>query len=189
MSRENTEVARIRVGPDAHLPKRRTLDERLIVRWPWLYSALARAGNRLPSRSRLRRAGVRRAVLSGWAAWARQDLDLMLVRYAPDCRLDALPEMVAAGMPGTYHGHAGVRELAADWREVWERMEPIPQEIVDAGARVVVLGHSPLRARASGIEFDRPIALVFFNNERGLVAHQRDFNDWDEALRAAGLRE
>jgi hypothetical protein len=94
--------------------------------------------------------------------------------------------MIAAGMPRSYHGHAGLRELAADWREAWERMQLIPQEIVDAGNPLIVLGHQRVRARGSGIEFDFPIAMIFWT-ERGLMVRQRDFTDWDEALRAAGI--
>jgi hypothetical protein len=61
-----------------------------------------------------------------------------------------------------------------------------PQEIVDAGNPVIGLGHFRLRARGSGIEFDGPIAFVWWW-ERGLVVRSQDFSDWDEALRAAGI--
>ena len=179
------EVARTAIGPDARLPTRRTLDERLYVRWPGAYAVLSRAVLCLPPRSRLRRALVRRSVLSGWAALARWDLDLMLVRYAPDVRLEPLHEIVAAGMRDSYHGHAGLREVAADWREAWERMDTFPQEIIDAGNPVVILGRLHLRARGSGIEFDTPVGQVVWV-ERGLVVRDH-FNNWDEALRVAGI--
>jgi ketosteroid isomerase-like protein len=180
------EVVRTPIGPDARLPTRRTVDERLFVRWPGSFAALSRAVNRLPPRSRLRRALLRRAVLSGWAAWARDDLDLNLVQHAPDCHLETVREWTAAGMRGSYEGHAGRREIAADWREAWERMDFIPQEIIDAGNPVVVLGHVRLRARGSGIEFDYPFGQVLWA-ERGLVVREQGFNNWDEALRVAGI--
>src|SRR5207248_10384688 len=63
--------SRTPIVPDARLPTRRTLDERLFVRWPGAYAAFSRASLLLPPRSRLRRALLRRATLSGWAAWAR----------------------------------------------------------------------------------------------------------------------
>jgi hypothetical protein len=65
-------------------------------------------------------------------------------------------------------------------------MELIPQEIVDAGNPLVVLGHVHLRTRGSGIEFDTFMGSVLWE-ERGLVVRERDFGDWDEALRAAGI--
>jgi ketosteroid isomerase-like protein len=179
-------VVRTPIGPDARLPTRRTLDERLIVRWPWVYAALTRAVLLLPPRALLRRALLRRAAVSGWAAWARGDLDLMLVRYAPDCHVEVLREMVAIGMRNAYQGHAGLREAAADWSEAWERMDLRPQEILDAGETLVILGHFHLRARGSGIEFDSPLGSVMWV-KRGLVARERDCADWDEALRMAGI--
>jgi len=89
-------AVRTPIGPAAHLRTRRTLEERVYVWWPGLYAALSRTVLRLPPRSRLRRTLLRRSVLSGWPAWARGDLDLMLVRYAPDVRLEPLHEIVAA---------------------------------------------------------------------------------------------
>jgi hypothetical protein len=89
-------------------------------------------------------------------------------------------------MRSSYEGHAGRRELAADLREAWERMNFIPQEIVDAGNPFVVLGHFRLRARGSGIEFDFPFGQVLWA-ERGLVVREQGFNNWDEALQAAGI--
>jgi hypothetical protein len=82
------EVVRTSIGPDARLPTRRALDERFFIRWPGAYAALANAVNRLPLRSRLRRALLRRNVLSVWAAWARWDVDAALVRRAPDAHLE-----------------------------------------------------------------------------------------------------
>jgi ketosteroid isomerase-like protein len=178
-------AVRTPIGPNARLPTRRSLDERLFVRWPVAYAALSRAVLRLPPRSLLRRALLRRTVLSGWGAWARGDLDLLLVRYAPDVRLEPLHEIVAAGMRDSYHGHAGVREVTADWREAWERMDLFPQEIIDAGNPVVILGRLHLRARGSGIEFDTPVGQVVWA-ERGLIVRDH-FNNWDEALRVAGI--
>jgi ketosteroid isomerase-like protein len=94
--------------------------------------------------------------------------------------------LLGAGMPPSYEGHRGLRELAADWREAWERMDVSPAEVLDAGDRVAVLGHSRVRARASGVELDSPLASVFWF-ERGLIVRHRDFTDWEEALDAAGI--
>jgi hypothetical protein len=111
----------------------------------------------------------------------------MLVRYAPDYLFEPQPEVVAAGMRRTYRGHAGIREAATDLREAWERIDYTPLEIFDAGDVCVVLGHFRLRARGSGIEFDYPVGSVYWPDGRGLVACQREFSGWDEALRAAGI--
>jgi ketosteroid isomerase-like protein len=181
-----TGAARTPFGPDTRLPARRTLEDRVIVRWPRLYAALSRVGSRLPPQSRIRRAVLRRATLSAWGAWARGDIDLTLVRLAPDFHIELQPEWVAAGMRSSYEGYAGVRERAADQHEVWQRMEFIPQELVDAGDVIVVLGSYHVRARGSGIEFNSPIGSVFWL-ERGLIVREHDFGSWEEALRVAGV--
>jgi SnoaL-like domain len=179
------EAVRTRIRPGARLPTRRTLDERFMVRWPSAFAALARAAQALPPRSRLRRALLRRNALSGWGAWVRGDLDLCLVRFSPDWQYDAPREWLIAGMPGVYEGHAGLREWSADLREAWEFIDHMPLEVVDAGDVFAFLCRIRLRARTSGIEIDSHLGQVFWI-ERGLIVRERDFSDWDEALRLVG---
>jgi hypothetical protein len=179
-----TEVVRTAISPDVRLSTRRSLDERLFVRWPRTYATLGRALFLLPPRSRLRRALLRRSVLSGWSAFSRGDLDLMLVRYAGDYQYGTWSEFVGAGLRSSYRGHAGAREFTADLGDAFERIEITPFEILDAGDRVVVLGRAHVRARASGVELDSPLAQVVWA-ERGLVVRDSLLSDWDNALRAA----
>ena len=157
-----------------------------MVRWPGAYAALSRAVQGLPPRSRLRRALLRRNALSGWGAWVREDLDLCLVRFALDWHYDAPPEWLIAGMPSVYRGHAGLRQWSADLREAWEFLDHTPLEVVDAGDVVAFLCKIRLRARSSGIELDSHLGQVFWF-ERGLIVRERDFSDWNEALRVVGI--
>jgi ketosteroid isomerase-like protein len=157
-----------------------------MVRWPGAWAALARSLQLLPRRSRLRRALLRRNALSGWGAWVRGDLDLCVVRFAPDYHYDAPPEWLIAGMPSVYRGHAGLREWSADLREAWEFLDHTPLEVVDAGDVIAFLCKIRLRARVSGIELDSRLGQVFWI-ERGLIVRERDFSDWDEALHVAGI--
>jgi len=180
------QAVRTPVGPDAHLPTRRTLEERLMVRWPGRWAALSHALQRLPPRSRIRRALVLRNALSGWGAWVRGDLDLCLVRFASDYRYSPPREWLIPGMPTAYQGHAGLRQWAADLHEAWEFVDHTPLEVVDAGDVLAFLCHVRLRARASRIELDSRLGQIFWL-ERGLIAREHDFSDWQEALRAAGL--
>jgi ketosteroid isomerase-like protein len=180
------EVVRTPIGPRARLPTRRTLDERIFVRWPGLYAALSRAVQRLPRRSRVRRALLRRSALSGWGAFVRGDFDLMLVRFAPDLQYDPPREWLAAGMRSAYRGHAGLHEWVVDMREAWEWIDNQPLEVVDSGDVLVFRNHVKLRARGSGIEFDSSFGFVIWI-ERGLIVRESDFSDWDEALRTAGI--
>jgi ketosteroid isomerase-like protein len=179
------EFVRTAIGP-AHLPTNRTLDERLFVRWPTLYAAFSRAGQRLPRRSRLRRALLRRSALSGWGAFVRGDFDLMFVRFAPNLEYNPPREWLAAGMRSVYRDQAGLREWAADMRDAWEWIENQPLEVLDAGDVLVFRNKIRLRAVGSGIEFDSTYAFVMWIEE-GLIVRESDFSDWDEALRTAGI--
>ena len=116
----------------------------------------------------------------------RGDLDLCLVRFAPDYHYDPPPEWLAAGMRSVYRGHAGLREWSADLREAWEWIDHKPLDLVDAGDVVAFLCQVRLRARGSGIELDSRLGQVLWF-ERGLIARERDFSDWDEALRVVGI--
>ena len=180
------EIVRTPIGPDTRLPTRRTLIDRLFVRWPGAFVALSRAAQRLPRRSRLRRAVVRSSALSGWGAWVRGDLDVCLVRFAPDYHYDPPREWLIAGMPDVYRGHAGFRQWAADLHEAWDFLDHTPLEVVDAGDKVAFLCRIRLRARTSGIELDSRLGQVFWT-ERGLIVRESDFGDWEEALREVGL--
>ena len=157
-----------------------------MLRWPGAWAALSRTLQALPRRSRLRRALVKHNALSGWGAWVRGDLDLCLVRFAPDYHYDPPSEWLIAGMPNVYRGHVGLRQWAADLREAWEFLDHTPLEVVDAGNVVAFLCKIRLRARTSGIELDSHLGQVFWI-ERGLIVRERDFGDWDEALRVAGV--
>src|SRR4051794_27198996 len=180
------EVARTPIGPDARLPTKRTSFDRLLVRWPQAWAVLSRAGSALPPRSRLRRTGLRRSALSGWGAWVRGDIDLCVVRFAPDYRYDPPSEWLLVGMPSVYCGHAGLRAWAADLHEAWEFLDHTPLELVDAGDVFAFLCRIRLRARTSGIEIETRLGQVFWI-ERGLIVRESDFGDWEEALRVAGI--
>jgi ketosteroid isomerase-like protein len=134
----------------------------------------------------MRRALVRRGALLGWGAWVRGDLDSCLVRFASDFHYDPPREWLIAGMPNVYRGHAGLREWAADLHEAWEFLDHMPLEVVDTGDAIAFLCRIRLRARTSGIEFESRLGQVFWA-ERGLIARERDFADWDDALHVLGI--
>jgi ketosteroid isomerase-like protein len=181
-----TDVVRTAIGPDVHLPTRRTFEERLMVRFPGVYVALVRALQPLPPRSRVRRAMLARNAVSGWGAWVRGDLDLCVVRFSEDWHYEPPKEWLIMGMPTVYRGHAGMRQWFADLREAWEIRDHTPLEVVDAGDVIAFLCKIRLRARTTGLEIDSRLGQVFWF-ERGVITRERDFADWDEALRVAGI--
>ena len=168
------------------MAKRRMPEEQLMVLWPGGWAALSRLVLRLPLSSRFRAAMVRRNALTGWGAWVRGDLDVVVVRFAPDYRYDPPSEWLLPGMPTVYHGHAGLRQWAADLHEAWEFVEHMPLEIVDTGPMLAFHCQIRLRARASGIELDTQLGQVFWI-ERGVIVRESDFGSWDRALQVAGV--
>ena len=118
----------------------------------------------------------------------RRDLDLCLVRFAPDFHYDPPREWLIPGMPDVYTGHAGLRQWADDLDEAWEFLDHTPLELADGGHVFAFLCRIRLRGKTSGIELDMHLGQVFWT-ERGLIVRETDFDDWDEALRAAGLEQ
>jgi ketosteroid isomerase-like protein len=84
-----------------------------------------------------------------------------------------------------YRGHDGVRHFIADWLDPWEDYEFEPQEVIDAGGRVVVLGHQRATAKGSGVPVEMDWAHVITLRD-GLIARVRLYTDRDQALRDAG---
>jgi ketosteroid isomerase-like protein len=87
---------------------------------------------------------------------------------------------------GTYRGHDGVRELWSDVRNIFRDYRNDPEELIDAGEKVVaficIRGHG----RRSGVEVEARIAHVFtFRGDA--IARVESFEDREEALRAAGV--
>jgi ketosteroid isomerase-like protein len=169
-------------------PRRsRNLEERLMVRFPGAYRALAAMSQRLLSpRSRMRRALLRRALVSGWAAFYRRDFELMLVRYGPDVEYEFNPGLQTLGLGGTFRGHEGMVEALDKLAEAWESMELVPAYILDLGGHVLLLGFNRSRARASEVRLEAEFAQLVTVRE-GLAVHDQAFFSWEEGLLAAGL--
>jgi ketosteroid isomerase-like protein len=178
-------VTRVQCGEP---PRRsRNLEERLMVRFPSLYGRLVALLQRLLSpRSRLRQGFLRRAVVSGWAAFSRRDFELMLVRYAPDVEFESFPGMQTLDIAGTFRGHAGWVEAYGKLADAFDSLETEPTCIVDLGERALSFGLFRSHARASGVPLEQQFAQVLTAPE-GLVTHEQVFFSWEEALRAAGL--
>jgi hypothetical protein len=173
-----------RSGP----PRReRDLVERLMVRFPDAYRHLAAwVFLRLSPRSRVRRALLRRSLISAWDAFYRRDFELILVRYAPDVEYEFGPGLQTLGLGGVFRGHEGMLEAFGKQAEAWESWELEPSYIVDLGDRVLSLGFNRSRARASGVTLEQEFA-VLMTVQDALIVRNQNFFSWEECLRAAGL--
>jgi ketosteroid isomerase-like protein len=168
---------------------RRTLDQRLSLRFPRLAAAYLRRIGKMPPGSRLRQATLWRDVRLGVEAYNRRDLDAVAIGFPPDLEYYPYREFVEAGLAEPcYHGPTGYRTYIEGTYEVWGadvRLEPT--ELIDLGDRIVMLADMPMRAQASGIPLGETYACVSTLKD-GRVIRQRDFLDHAEALEAVGLR-
>jgi hypothetical protein len=187
MSQKNVDVVRrpipVREGST------RTVDQRLLLRFPALAHTLARQVDRLPPRSRLRQAILWRATRLGVEAFHRRDYDVIVLTHHPDCEFLPPHEMVEAGLvQSCYRGPAGYRELMSDWAHAGElHLEDV--ELIDLGGRWVLLAALSLRwHRRADAPFSRTWASVT-TRESGRTIHEQYYWSHAEALEAVGLRE
>ena len=164
----------------------RNLEEHLMVRLPFLSRRLAVAFTRLDPRSRIRRGFLRRSVISGYAAFNRHDLDLMLVRYAPDARFEYSPGEQTLGLDGTFVGPDEIRRGIEMLFDGWDRQEE-PFCVIDLGDRVLVLSFARTRGHSSGIQLEQEFSDLITIGHDGLIVHEQAWFSWEQGLVAAGL--
>jgi hypothetical protein len=192
MSQENVEIVsgvRYRLSlPSERASQRRTLDERLFVRFLALYRLLSDRVMRLPLRSRLRRLMLARLGRRAAAAVNRRDFDVLFLALDPGIEYHPAPDQRPRGVDTVFYGHDGYQEV---WRQMIDSFEDFhaePEEALDLGD--MVLGTAQYRGHGSGSGVPINVPLFqLFRLRRGLVVWQKDFSDRSEALEAAGLRE
>ena len=179
----------IRIPPAREVRRNRTLDERILVRFPALVRWLTAARMRLPRHSRLRRALLVQGVLRGYAAVNRRDFDLTLTNYDPEYEYFLHGEQQA--FPDWDLGYAGRDGFREFWRQALEAFDDIrfdPEEILDLGERLLVTVQVSGHGTGSGAPMNQKV-FQLFTYRRGLIVRQNDFSDRAQALEAAGLSE
>ena len=122
-------------------------------------------------------------VRRSYEVFERGDLDAVVADMAEDIEWQQ-----AQGLPhgGTYRGLADVRRavfepLDAEW---WAEFHALPNEFVDAGDQVVVLGRYTGRAKRTARPLDVPFVHIWSWRD-GKVVRFRQFLDtagWNAAL-------
>jgi ketosteroid isomerase-like protein len=124
---------------------------------------------------------VRRAI----EAFSSGDLDTAVQMADPDIEVDwSQSSGVEAGI---YRGLAQARRFWSTFHDVFERIEVLPEELIEHGDNVIVCDRSRLWGR-DGIEVAvRTVAVVTLR--KGRITAWRLCRDKDEALDAVGLTQ
>ena len=124
------------------------------------------------------------AVLYGYEAFNAGDIEASLTILDP--AIEWHTYIVPGPGGGTYHGHDGVRELWADARRIFGEFKNVPEQVFDAGDRVVAFVRVEGVGRESGVAVTARIAHVYSFRD-GMIWCVESFEDRDEALRVAGI--
>jgi hypothetical protein len=167
----------------------RGLEQRILVRFPWLARVPLWLVGRLPPASRWRQVAVWRGVRLTVEAFNRRDLDALGPTRAPGYEFHPPREAVEAGFfEPCYRGNDGYRKYVSELADVWgDDMRVEPVELIDMGDRFVLLLDVPVRAQASRVPLTGKMASVI-TLEQGRAVRQQDYLDHAEALEAVGLR-
>jgi ketosteroid isomerase-like protein len=187
VARDDVQIVRQRLALEGR--SRRSLEDRLMMRFPRLLALVSRAVWRLPVRSRLRRELTRRAVMSGWEAANRGDVELAIALYDPDVETIFDRRIVEIGFEPLYRGResrfAVQRRATGEWGE-W-RFEP--EELISVGVDcLLTLGRMHGTGLMSGAAVGTDWAALFTTFD-GRVIREQIFLDRSEAMEAVGLKQ
>jgi ketosteroid isomerase-like protein len=87
-----------------------------------------------------------------------------------------------------FRGHDGVREMMRDLNEAFGEIQIEISEIRDLGDRLVAIGRTRTRGKASGAETETPLSFVT-KVKNGKTILLRAYLDPEKALEAVGLSE
>ena len=165
--------------------RNRTLDERLAMQFPRLRRVVARALWSLPERSRFRRAFLHRAVRLCIEAANRGDHDVAFALYASDSESIFPPELATLGERGP-RGRVARVKWERKWRTEWGEFSYLPDEFVDLGDRILLLGRMTGSGVGSGAAVDTEWAMII-TPVAGEVVREEVLFDRAEALKAVEL--
>jgi ketosteroid isomerase-like protein len=105
--------------------------------------------------------------------------------FAPDVELDLSRNVFN---PVTDRGYEGVERLLAMVNDVWDDFRFEPEELIDAGGRVVAVVRLSGKGKGSGVPVDQTDSHVWTLGD-GKCTRLAVYQDRAEALEAAGLSE
>ena len=186
MSREN--VASYPVAPLRGRRFKRRRDERLLLRFPRLASAVRSVVFHLPVGSRLRRAILSTACRHGFDALRRGEYEAMAAVCHPKVETTYMtaPGDTVGDLETEYTDREGLIQSLRSWSEAWSDWALEPNEMLDFGDRLLVRGRFVGRGKLSGVTTEQPGAIMF-TVRRGWITAQRVYLGTDLPLEAAEL--
>jgi ketosteroid isomerase-like protein len=123
-----------------------------------------------------------RELIEAWNAGDRE-------RWVPDLDPEVEIRTIRARLETRpYRGVEGFRKALADFDEDWEQVNFEVQDVRGTGSDELVVATTQMtsRGRASGVELEVPLALLWEFRD-GLIVRVESFSDPAEALREAGI--
>lgn len=118
-------------------------------------------------------------VKEGFAAHNRGDLDALVEFYDPDVVFETL-------LLGTRRGNEAIRLIYEENQKTLDGYDVVPEELIDAGDKVVAVVKMVGAGPSSGIALDENFAFVFTLRD-GRCIREQAFRNRDEAVKAADL--
>lgn len=118
-------------------------------------------------------------------AFEQRDIDAALPLLDPDVELVPIRAQLEGA---SYRGHEGYRRVIADFEEDWEELRLAPERMHESGDHVLVIGRMAAKGKASGVELDIRLALLY-ELRNGKVVRLESFSDLDEAMVAIGVED
>ena len=124
----------------------------------------------------------------GLEAGNRGDVETLLEELDSEIEWLSALHTLLGGDRTVFRGHDGVREMIGDLYEAFGEIHIEISEIRDLGDRLVAIGRTRARGKASGAETETPLAMLT-EVKNGKTISIRGYLDPKEALEAAGLSE
>jgi ketosteroid isomerase-like protein len=169
---------------------RRPLEDRILVRLPFLADRAASRLAHLPPGSSLRRRLILRALRHGFDAVSRNDPEVVLLGYEPDVEIFSFGA-AGLGLAERYSGHQGWLDFVSDITENFADPRYTVNRVLDAGDRWVAEVEFLGQGQTSGATVGNNWGTVYLFSPRGKIQRQDVFwqDGWEQALEAAGLSE
>ena len=96
----------------------------------------------------------------GYEAYGRGDLEAAMENWSDDIQWEN-PEAPQLPNPGTINGKEDVAAALKEIPNYWESFSVAPDEFIEQGDTVVVLGHTEAKAKETGKEVKVPFVHVW----------------------------